>query len=423
MPAHRGATYAARVGLPDGRAVRDDPAPAGPVDLVSALAALCRFVVLLRLAAIVTLAAGASLVTERPLVLAAAAGIATAVSAVELLVLSRRPGVVARPLLVLALDLAAGLVILALTRADPVYFSYSCVSAALAGALFGRRSAPLWVVQTVLGYLVVADVLRAENVPPTLAVHLTGVPALYVLAGLAASSARTAVVEHVRLARLALAAIERSAVATERGRMARELHDSFAQTLKGLSFAAYALPSSMHRGPAAATELAATVARAAEEAAAEAREVLEALRTDDTDMPFERVVADTCAQWAARSGLRVHKRLEPVEVGLEARHELVRILREALGNVHRHSRAGTVAVGLSEVDGLVALSVRDDGVGFRPPPDLRALAATGHYGLIGMQERAARAGGRLELRSAPGHGTELAARVPAEKTARVAARS
>lgn len=385
--------------------------------MISALAALCRFVVLLRLAAIVTLAAGASLVTERPLVLAAAAGIATAVSVVELLVLSRRPGAIARPLLVLALDLAAGLAILALTRADPVYFSYSCVSAALAGALFGRRAAPLWVLQTVLGYLVVADVLRTENVPPTLAVHLTGVPALYVLAGLAAASARTAVVEHVRLARMALAAIERTAVASERGRMARELHDSFAQTLKGLSFAAYALPSSMHRGPAAATELATTVARAAEDAAAEAREVLEALRADDTDVPFERVVADTCAQWAARSGLRVHKRLESVEVGIEARHELLRILREALGNVYRHSRAGTVVIGLSETDGVVALSVRDDGVGFDPPADLRQLAATGHYGLIGMQERAVRAGGGLRLRSAPGAGTELAARIPAERSA------
>jgi signal transduction histidine kinase len=410
------------VGPPDGRAPRDDPAPAGPIDLISALAALCRFVVLLRLAAIVTLAAGASLVTEHPLVLAAAAGIATAVSAVELLVLSRRPGAITRPLLVLALDLAAGLAILALTRADPVYFSYSCFSAALAGALFGRKAAPLWVLQTGLGYVVVADVLRTEAVPPTLAVHLTGVPALYVLAGLAAAAARTAVVEHVRLARMALAAIERSAVATERGRMARELHDSFAQTLKGLSFAAYALPSSMHRGQAAATELATTLARAAEEAAAEAREVLEALRADDTDAPFDRVVAGTCAQWAARSGLRVHKRLEPVEVGIEARHELLRILREALGNVHRHSRAGTVAVGLSQSDGVVALSVRDDGVGFDPPPDLRLLAATGHYGLIGIQERAIRAGGALWLRSAPGAGTELAARVPAERAAPVVAR-
>jgi signal transduction histidine kinase len=270
------------------------------------------------------------------------------------------------------------------------------------------------VLQTVVGYLVVADVLRSEDVPPTLAVHLTGIPALYVLAGFAAASARAAVVDYVRMARMAMTAIERTAIASERGRMARELHDSFAQTLKGLSFAAYALPSSLHRSPSVATELAATLARAAEAAAAEAREVLEALRTDDTDMPFERAVADTCAQWTARSGLRVHKRLDPVEVGIEARHELLRILREALGNVHRHSRARFVAVTLVERDGEVTLTVRDDGIGFRPPGDLSRLAATGHYGLIGIEERAARAGGGLDLRSAPGLGTELSARVPAE---------
>lgn len=384
------------------------------MDMVRALAALCRFVVMLRLAAILTLAAGASLVTTRPWVLAAAAAIAVLVSVVELVALTRRPAVVGRPLLLLALDLGAGAAMLLLTRADPVYFSFSCVSAALAGALFGRRAAPLWVLQTVLGYLVVADLLRTEDVPAALAVHLTGIPALYVLAGLAAASARAAVVDHVRLARTALAAIERTAIASERGRMARELHDSFAQTLKGLSFAAYALPSSLHRSPAFATELAETLAKAAETAAAEAREVLEALRADDTDVPFERVVAATCTQWSARSGVRVVKRLESVEVGIESRHELLRILREALGNVHRHSRAHAVHVELCMDDGEVLLRVADDGIGFRAPADLRSLADTGHYGLIGIEERAARAGGVLLLESAPGAGTRVTARVPTE---------
>ena len=402
------------MGLQPERLAEGRPPVDGRLDMVRALAALCRFVVVLRLAAIVTLAAGASLVTTRPALLAAAAGLGLAVSGAELLLLARRPHLVSRPLLLLFLDLAAGAAMFALTRADPVYFSFSCVSAALAGALFGRRAAPLWLLQTLLGYLVVADVLRTEDVPPTLAVHLTGIPALYVLAGLAAASARAAVIDHVRLARTALAAIERTAIASERGRMARELHDSFAQTLKGLSFAAYALPSSLHRSPSAATELASTLVKAAEDAAAEAREVLEALRADDTDVPFERVVADTCAQWSARSGLRVHQRLEPVELGIEARHELLRILREALGNVHRHSRARIVVVSLAAADGTVTLSVRDDGIGFPAPADLRRLADTGHYGLIGIEERAARAGGVLRLRSVPGGGTEVAAAVPAE---------
>jgi signal transduction histidine kinase len=97
---------------------------------------------------------------------------------------------------------------------------------------------------------------------------------------------------------------------------------------------------------------------------------------------------------------------------MEVRHELVRILREALSNVDRHAGASAVQVRLTGSEAGLVLVVLDDGTGFNAPFDLRALAALGHYGLVGMAERAARVAGDLRVLSQPGCGTEVAVRVP-----------
>jgi signal transduction histidine kinase len=386
------------------------------ISVVRGRAALVRFVIVLRIAAIATLIAGAALVTHAPARLAAAGLLAVLLSVGQVWLLAVRPDTVEHPMLFVLVDLAGGAAVFVLTRADPVYYAFTCTSAAVAGALFGLRAAPLWAGQMVAGYLVVSAVLRAEAVPDSLATHLTGIPALFVLAGVAASAARTAVTRQVELAQTALKAIERSAIASERGRMARELHDSVAQTLRGLSFAAFALPESVRRRPELADELAGTVARAARIAADETREVLDGLRTDGADTPFVTVVEETCARWSARTGIPVRTVLDDVEgdrdVEMEVRHELVRILREALSNVDRHAGASAVQVRLTGSEAGLVLVVLDDGAGFNAPFDLRALAALGHYGLVGMAERAARVAGDLRVLSQPGCGTEVAVRVP-----------
>jgi signal transduction histidine kinase len=391
-----------------------DPRPV--ISVVRGRAALVRFVIVLRIAAIATLIAGAALVTQAPARLAAAALLAVLLSIGQVWLLAVRPDTVEHPMLFVLVDLVGGAVVFVLTRADPVYYAFTCTSAAVAGALFGLRAAPLWVGQMVAGYLVISAVLRTEVVPQSLATHLTGIPALFVLAGVAASAARTAVTRQVELAITALKAIERSAIASERGRMARELHDSVAQTLRGLSFAAFALPESVRRRPELADELAGTVARAARIAADETREVLDGLRTDGADTPFVTVVEETCARWSARTGIPVRTVLDDIEaeldVEVEVRHELVRILREALSNVDRHAHASGVQVRLTGTEAGLVLVVLDDGAGFTAPYDLRALAALGHYGLVGMAERAARVAGDLRVVSQPGCGTEVAVRVP-----------
>ena len=99
--------------------------------------------------------------------------------------------------------------------------------------------------------------------------------------------------------------------------LARELHDSVAKTLRGITFAALALPASLRRQPALAEQLATTVSEGAEAAAREARELLEALRVDAADRPFPDTVRMACRQWSERTGIGVEASVAPVEPPVE----------------------------------------------------------------------------------------------------------
>jgi signal transduction histidine kinase len=89
-----------------------------------------------------------------------------------------------------------------------------------------------------------------------------------------------------------------------------------------------------------------------------------------------------------------------------------RCAQEALSNVARHAEARTVHVSATFGAGEFVLHVQDDGKGFSAPERVSDLAAAGHYGLMGMQERAELIGGRLSIQSAPGSGTTVELRVP-----------
>lgn len=80
---------------------------------------------------------------------------------------------------------------------------------------------------------------------------------------------------------------------------------------------------------------------------------------------------------------------------------LFRIAQEAMNNAAKHGRPSHIAVTLKIGDDRVLLSVRDDGQGYRVPDDLRALGRDGHYGLLGMAERADSIGAVLHIESDP----------------------
>ncbi len=94
---------------------------------------------------------------------------------------------------------------------------------------------------------------------------------------------------------------------------------------------------------------------------------------------------------------------------------LFRILQEALTNVMRHASAQTVSLGLEQQDGVLRLSISDDGQGFVPQPGRHGLS----FGLVGMRERAQMLGGTLVLESQPGEGTSIQVTVPLDAPAEV----
>jgi signal transduction histidine kinase len=114
-------------------------------------------------------------------------------------------------------------------------------------------------------------------------------------------------------------------------------------------------------------------------------------------------------RYAAQTGVRVAQS----HAGLDGRFPpavetaAYRIVQEALTNVARHAGVAEAEVRLRVAAGVLSVRVRDHGAGFDPE-----AAAGGTGGLSGMQERAGLLGGRLRVRSAPGRGTEVRARLP-----------
>jgi two-component system nitrate/nitrite sensor histidine kinase NarX len=113
----------------------------------------------------------------------------------------------------------------------------------------------------------------------------------------------------------------------------------------------------------------------------------------------------------------------PPTVGVQ----LLRIVQEALTNVRKHAgEPSRVVLRLRAEDGLLRLTVADDGAGFDPwIPPTPTKSGDEHYGLRVMRQRAERVGGRLDVRSAPGRGTRVEVSVPLAVDAgaeRVAAR-
>ncbi|HEY8451121.1 MAG: histidine kinase [Micromonosporaceae bacterium] len=195
----------------------------------------------------------------------------------------------------------------------------------------------------------------------------------------------------------------------ERGRLAQELHDSVAQLLYGIGLGTRTARRMLEREPWRAREPLDYVLRLAESGLAEIRALIFDLRPHAVAQ--DGLVAGLSAQLAAlRTGRDVVVRplLGPEPAAdPQVKLALFRVGREALHNVARHAHARHVTLRLAEEpDGLV-LEVVDDGVGF--DPDGRF---PGHLGLASMRRRLTEVGGALEIRSAPGRGTRVRARVP-----------
>jgi len=388
-----------------------------------AAAALARAVLIGRgLATFTAAAAGLLLVDDRRPVVAVIV-LAAVATVAQLAVLARWPGLVTRPIAVIAADFAVVFAVLAVSHGSIAYFCYAAGTGALAGVLLGMRALPLWAAQAGLSFTVIAGVLHRTEPSADLAAFVVAFPMAGVLAGVGAAMATAALTRHLEFSTYLVAAAQRSAVASERARLARELHDSVTKTLRGVSLAALALPSSLRRQPALAEQLAGTVLDGAAAAARQARELLEDMRFDSPDRGLAASVDALCQAWSTSTGIPVRASLAAVDPPITVCYELTRILREALANVARHAHPRWVAVRLAPQRRGLVLEISDDGVGFAVPAELSGLQSAGHFGIVGMAERARTIGGDLRIDSAPGAGATITVRVPLDGGAAPAGRA
>jgi signal transduction histidine kinase len=223
-------------------------------------------------------------------------------------------------------------------------------------------------------------------------------------------------------ARLSRVRLQYQAVLAERARLARELHDSLLQGMSAASMQIYGLRKRLGPGaPPRAPEVVARELEAIEEVVAEGieetRRFVWNLREPGADDPLPVALASLLERLTESGGvghaLVVEGRPRPLPAAVSS--ELGRIAQEAVTNACKHANARHIDVRLCYEEGGVLLSVRDDGCGFEPAE--APGAAAGHFGLTGMRERAARLG-QLEVRSAPGKGTQVTVKVSAETVAR-----
>lgn len=200
------------------------------------------------------------------------------------------------------------------------------------------------------------------------------------------------------------------AVLEERQRLARELHDSVSQALYGIALGARTARTLLDRDPAAAAAPLDYVLGLAGAGLTEMKALLFELRPESLEAEgLAGAIRKQAAALETRHGLAVAVDLdasaEDLPTGLK--HTLYRVAQEALHNVLKHAQAQRVSIGLAIAGGRVHLRIADDGVGFESGKDY-----PGHLGLRSMRERVAQLGGRLEIHSSPGKGTDLVAELP-----------
>ncbi len=206
---------------------------------------------------------------------------------------------------------------------------------------------------------------------------------------------------------------------SERRRVAIELHEHISQltyaVLMRCDTLAGKLPARAHTSRAELLKLRDLLDQATAEVRCLARDLHPSALHDLGLLPVLRMA---CNQFGKRArvqlNLRGVRRIPRLPADVET--ALYRILQEVLKNVEQHARARHLAVGLRQQGHFVQLAVTDDGIGFDPDRHPAKRNGTGGLGLFSIRERAASVGGALEVKSAPGRGTTIQARIPFRDT-------
>jgi len=210
--------------------------------------------------------------------------------------------------------------------------------------------------------------------------------------------------------------VERLTLANERQRMARDLHDTLAQGLAGLVMQLDAADAYIAKGN---IERAGQIVRQSREgskrALAEARKAIDNLRLlADPALTFEDAVRLEVERFTTATGISIDITIDPLpELSKILFEHTQHMIRESLTNIARHAGASEVKIEVRLIDDWILVVIRDNGIGF----DAGKIGRQpGHYGLIGLQERARLLHGKLTIQSERNEGTLVKFEAPIQYT-------
>jgi two-component system nitrate/nitrite sensor histidine kinase NarX len=207
--------------------------------------------------------------------------------------------------------------------------------------------------------------------------------------------------------------LEYNSILAERARLAREIHDGLAQTLAYLKLKMAQLKNYAEQGDQERLlETLTSIYDTLAEAYGEVRGTIDGLRIVPDEQGLEGLLRQIAADFQEHSNLKIefNDPLDNVPLPPEVQLQLVRIVQEALNNIHKHAGSAWVLISCQEVNGDLILEVRDDGKGF----DLDDIPGSSQHGLRGMRERAELVGADFQVSSQPLQGTLIRLRLPLE---------
>ena len=214
--------------------------------------------------------------------------------------------------------------------------------------------------------------------------------------------------------------LRRQAIAEERGRMARDLHDGLAQLLAYVNTKAMAVRIMLKNNQMeAADRTLLQLEEAARGLFAEVQDAIATLKTSSVqkDVRLCAALQDCVAQFSRLNDIPIELNFdsaaEAVFLSAETRQELFRIAQEALTNVRKHASATNVWMRLQKQGHHLVLSISDNGIGF--DPHRVAAGEKTHLGLGTMRERAEEIGAEFNLTSKTGAGTHITVRLPIQE--------
>ena len=208
-------------------------------------------------------------------------------------------------------------------------------------------------------------------------------------------------------------ALEQLAESRERNRLARELHDTLAHYMSGTILQLNGAKTLWANDESKAKTMVSEAVQTLTEGLHETRNAIATLRSSPVEnLGLTQSLEDLVTQCTEKLGLELNLMLEPIHYLPESiGQSIYHIAQEILHNVERHAEAKHLSVSLKKQGHHLLLVIEDDGKGFR----LESIDKTKHFGLLGLDERAALLHGDVSIHSRPNQGTQVEVRIPLDK--------